>query len=83
MTNRKGAIIMEKKALYDGVLSMLLALITQAPFIYGTYYFLSKMPDTSFITAMMYLIVIVLSPLLVFTTLILCKIFYESIYGKE
>jgi hypothetical protein len=36
MTNRKGAIIMEKKALYAGVLSMLLALITQALFIYGT-----------------------------------------------
>ena len=53
---------MKRKALYIGVLSMLLALITQAPFIYGTYYFLSKMPDTSFITAVMYLIVIVLSP---------------------
>lgn len=74
---------MEKKAFCAAILSILLALIAQAPFIYGTYYFLSKMPDTSFITAVMYLIVIVLSPLLVFTTLILCKIFYESIYGKE
>lgn len=74
---------MEKKALYAGVLSMLLALITESPFIYGIYYFLSKMPDTSFITAVMYLIVIVLSPLLVATTLILCKIFYELLYGKE
>lgn len=74
---------MEMKAIYAGVLSMLLALITQAPFVYGIYYFLSKMPDTSFITAVMYLIVIVLSPLLVATTLILCKIFYESIYRKE
>lgn len=74
---------MEKKALYAAILSMLLALITQAPFIYGIYYFLSKMPDTSFITAVMYLMTIVLSPLLVATTLILCKIFYESIYGKE
>lgn len=62
---------------------MLLALIAQAPFIYGTYYFLSKMSDTSFITAVMYLIVIVLSPFLVITTLILCKIFYELIYGKD
>jgi len=41
------------------------------------------MPDTSFITAMMYLIVIALSPFLVITTLIFCKIFYELIYGKD
>lgn len=75
---------MEKKALYAGVLSMLLALITQAPFIYGTYYFLSKMPDTSFITAVMWIPAIGLSPLLVPTVfMILCKIFYELIYGKE
>lgn len=74
---------MEMKAVCAGILSILLALITQAPIIYGIYYFLSKMPDTSFITAVTYLIVIMLSPLLVATTLILCKIFYESIYGKE
>lgn len=75
---------MEKKALYAGVLSILLALITEAPFIYGTYYFLLKMPDISFMTAVAYLTVILFSPLVVpVTFMILGKIYYELIYGKE
>lgn len=75
---------MKKKALYAGVLSLLLALITQTPFIYGIYHFLSKMPDTSFMTAVAYLTVILFSPLVVpVTFMILGKIYYELIYGKE
>lgn len=42
------------------------------------------MPDTSFMTAVAYLTVILFSPLVVpVTFMILGKIYYELIYGKE